>query len=96
MPLFVVITRDVDTVSGLGPAVKREFGAEKCREIAFNSWVFSAEGRTTKEISEALYPEMRQDAPTSVTSHIVFRFDAKYGFHDKELWEWMSLMESEQ
>ena len=42
---------------------------------------------TSKDISNILFPLDKDGKPSA--THIVLRFDAWWGLHQRDLWEWM-------
>ena len=65
-------------------AVRAQF--PDAQKMANNAWVFRSE-LSSKELSELLYP---MEEGESQVYHMVCRFDAYWGYHNKALWESIS------
>ena len=58
---------------------------ENARRIGNGQWIISATGTTTKELSDKLGLSEGLAGKVLVTS-----FASYYGWHDPDLWEWLS------
>jgi hypothetical protein len=62
------------------------------RPVTDGVWVISTD-QTTKDISEKLFPRsLLEDDSTraQMRNHVVFRIDSWWGWHDQQLWEWLT------
>jgi hypothetical protein len=88
MPLIALITdreTDRETVERLNALYKDH------KQIAPNAWVINVKpSETTKEISEAIFIPKKSDSGTlEQVRHMFFRIESWWGFHSREIWEWM-------
>jgi hypothetical protein len=59
------------------------------RAVADNVWAVRSEA-STREISESLFPRGSAGEEVSAPRHVVFRTDAWFGWHARDLWEWIT------
>jgi anion-transporting ArsA/GET3 family ATPase len=85
MNLHLVVTTDAKPE--LGSRIKTLFGDDG-REIASNQWVVAAD-MTDQALSQKLGASEGQFGRIMVAT-----FTTYYGWHDKDLWGWLSLKES--
>lgn len=57
-----------------------------------SSWIIRSQ-KSSRELSEAVFPR-DPDSKASLESHVVVRFDAYYGYHDRDLWEFVERKET--
>lgn len=56
-----------------------------------SSWIIHSP-KSSRELSEATFPR-DPDSKAAARSHILVRFDAYYGYHDRDLWEFIEKKE---
>jgi hypothetical protein len=58
------------------------------KKINDNGWAIRSP-KTSKEISESLFPVTQTPEGPKATDHILLKITAWWGFHGRELWEWL-------
>jgi hypothetical protein len=86
MSTYVLIIRD---------AAQHEIAVERLqatfpdfKELAPNAWVLKAV-KPSEDISQALFP--RDAEGKAPVSHVVFLVTSWWGFHSRNIWEWLNL-----
>lgn len=86
MPRYILITADaMDLEERL-----KELGAEYYR-IGASSWAIRSH-KSSREISEAVFSRDSDEA-NSPPTHIIVRLDAYWGYHNRDLWEFLDKKE---
>jgi len=96
MAIYVVV---VDSAELAAPNLARlEELYPNHKKLAPNVWALKT-NELTKKISEDIFLLGEDGKPLPgappVTRHVVVRIDAYWGFHDRTLWEWLSIKEAE-
>ncbi len=91
MPKYVLILRYPPSSAAVQTLESRikDIGAEY-HKVSEESWALQS-AKSSRQISEQLFPRTKT---TKATSHVVLRCDAYWGFHDRELWEFLDKKET--
>lgn len=87
---YVLIVDSEENLVEIGDRVKENF--DDFRDIADNAWVIRSTTTTSKGISETLFGESPRGEGSG--RHAVFRFTAFWGFHSRNIWEWLDTRDS--
>ncbi len=90
MPKYVLILRHPLPSAEAQTLVSRikDIGAEY-HKVSEEFWALRS-AKSSRQISEQLFP---RNETTKTTDHVVLRCDAYWGFHDRELWEFLDKKE---
>ncbi|MBI1418780.1 MAG: hypothetical protein GC146_16310 [Limimaricola sp.] len=73
----------------LGVAIAVKFGERNCRTVAPGQWLVAADV-TPKELSDRL-----NASDGNFGKLIILLVTSYFGWHDKDMWDWLSLKKSE-
>lgn len=88
---YVLVVDSIENLSDIEARVASSFG--DYRPIAENAFVIRSKSTTSQGISEKIFGESQGE--DRVERHAVFRFTAYWGFHDRDLWEWLDTPEAD-
>ena len=91
MPKYVLILRHPLSSAAAQRLESRikDIGAEH-HKVSEESWALQS-AKSSRQISEQLFPRVEAK---ETTGHVVLRCDAYWGFHDRELWEFLDKKET--
>jgi len=69
-------------------ALAEKIESTNFRKIGDCSWIIKSDALTTKDLSQAIFSKPSEGKGVS---HVIVRLESYWGWHDKELWEWLSV-----
>jgi hypothetical protein len=73
----------------LDAAVEKEFPGTHLK-LASNTWLVTAKGLTTREVSEKIGVK-----PGGISGVVVAKIDSYFGFASRDIWEWLKVKTEE-
>ncbi|MES2684638.1 MAG: hypothetical protein V4650_14050 [Pseudomonadota bacterium] len=79
--------KDPNQAAAVDGYISNTLPAGSYRQVGSATWLIKDDTLTTKELSEKIFDSAKGQRNIS---HIVVRFDSFWGWHDKDIWEWIS------